>query len=97
MEKQPNGAPLATDKHKGGQIATDHWISKGKKKIAIVNGRPNSVGGFACFFLQITVKGFTDALKQRGLSIPVGCNIEVPNYSREDGVRRCQSSDRYRC
>ncbi len=78
---------LATDNYKGGQIAAEHFISKGKKKIAIVNGRPNSVGGFAGnYCAKLRLKGFTDALKQRGLSIPVGCNIEVPNYSREDGV-----------
>jgi LacI family transcriptional regulator len=88
LDGEATGAStLATDNYKGGQIAAEHFISKGRKKIAIVNGRPNSVGGFAGnYCARLRLKGFTDALKQRGLSIPVGCNIEVPNYSREDGV-----------
>jgi LacI family transcriptional regulator len=86
-EEAAGASTLATDNYKGGQIAAEHFISKGKKKIAIVNGRPNSVGGFAGnYCARLRLKGFNDALKQKGLSIPVGCNIEVPNYSREDGV-----------
>ena len=86
-EEAAGASTLATDNYKGGQIAAEYLISKGRKKMAIVNGRPNSVGGFAGnYCARLRLKGFTDALKQKGLSIPVGCNIEVPNYSREDGV-----------
>ena len=86
-EEAAGASTLATDNYKGAQIAAEHLISKGRKKIAIVNGRLNSVGGFAGnYCAKLRLKGFSDALKQKGLSIPAGCNIEVPNYSREDGV-----------
>jgi LacI family transcriptional regulator len=86
-EEAAGASTLATDNYKGGQIAAEHFISKGRKKIAIVNGRPHAVGGFAGnYCARLRLKGFSDALKQKGFSIPVGCNIEVPNYSREDGV-----------
>jgi len=32
------------------------------------------------------LKGFQQALKTKGLSVPQGCMIEVPQYSREDGI-----------
>ena len=68
-------------------MAAEHLIAKGRKKIAIVNGRPFSEGKLSGnYCARLRLKGFTDALKQKGLSIPVGCNIVVPNYSREDGV-----------
>jgi DNA-binding LacI/PurR family transcriptional regulator len=86
-EEAPGASTIATDNYKGGQIAAEHFISKGRKKIAIVNGRPNAfrnLSGNYCAKLRL--QGFSDALKQKGLSIPAGCNIEVPNYSREDGI-----------
>jgi LacI family transcriptional regulator len=86
-EEAAGASTLATDNYKGGQIAAEHLISKGRKKIAIVNGRPHAVGGFAGnYCARLRLKGFSDALKLKGLTIPAGCNIEVPNYSREDGV-----------
>lgn len=86
-EEAVGASTLATDNYKGGQIAAEYLISKGRKKIAIVNGRPHSVGSLVGnYCARLRLKGFSDALKQKGLSVPVGCNIEVPNYSREDGV-----------
>jgi DNA-binding LacI/PurR family transcriptional regulator len=86
-EEAAGASTLATDNYTGGQIAAEHLISKGRKKIAIVNGRSHSVGGFAGnYCARLRLKGFSDALKLKGLTIPAGCNIEVPNYSREDGV-----------
>ena len=88
LDEEANGAStLATDNYKGGQIAAEHLILKGRKKIAIVNGRSYAGGGFSGnYCARLRLKGFSDALKQKGLTIPAGCNIEVPNYSREDGV-----------
>jgi DNA-binding LacI/PurR family transcriptional regulator len=86
-EEAAGASTLATDNYKGGQIAAEHLISKGRKKIAIVNGRTYAVGSFTGnYCARLRLKGFSDALKQKGLSIPAGCNIEVPNYSREDGL-----------
>jgi len=88
LDGETQGAStIATDNYTGGHIAAEYLISKGRKKIAIVNGRPHAVGGFAGnYCARLRLNGFSDALKQKGLSIPAGCNIEVPNYSREDGV-----------
>ncbi len=86
-EEAAGASTLATDNTMGGQIAAEHFISKGRKKIAIVNGRSQSVGSLAGnYCARLRFKGFSDALKQKGLSIPVGCNIIASNYSREDGV-----------
>ena len=46
-EEAAGASTLATDNYKGGQIAAEDFISKGRKKIAIVNGRTFSVGGLA--------------------------------------------------
>ena len=86
-EEAPGATTLATDNFMGGQLAAEHLISKGKKKIAIVNGRARTVGNLAGnYCARLRLKGFSEALKRKGLSIPPGCEIEVPNYSREDGV-----------
>jgi LacI family transcriptional regulator len=88
LDEEARGATtLATDNNKGGHIAAEHLMSKGKKKIGIVNGRIQASGIYAGnYCAKLRFEGFRDALKQRGLAIPVGCTIEVPNYSREDGV-----------
>jgi DNA-binding LacI/PurR family transcriptional regulator len=86
-EEAAGASTLATDNYKGGQIAAEHLISKGKKRIAIVNGRAHAEGIYAGnYCARLRLKGFSDALRRKGLSIPPGCEIEVPNYSREDGV-----------
>jgi LacI family transcriptional regulator len=86
-EEAPGASTLATDNYMGGQLAAEYFISKGKKKIAIVNGRARAVGNLSGnYCARLRFKGFSEALKHKGLSIPIGCEIEVPNYSREDGV-----------
>ena len=74
---------IATDNFMGGRIAGQYLISKGKKKIAIVTGRTQVKGGYNA---EQRLKGFQEALRVKGLSIPHGCAIEVMNYSREDGI-----------
>jgi LacI family transcriptional regulator len=88
LDEEARGATtLATDNYKGGRIAAEHLIAKGRKKIGIVNGRAQSSGGFSGnYCAKLRFDGFRDALKQSGLSIPAGCTVEVPNYSREDGL-----------
>jgi LacI family transcriptional regulator len=88
LDEETDGAStIATDNFLGGQIAGKHLVSKGKKKFAIVNGRSKSEGNFAGNYnARLRLEGYKDALKQHGFSIPVGCMVEVPNYSREDGV-----------
>jgi LacI family transcriptional regulator len=88
LDEEAEGAStLATDNDAGGHIATEHLISKGRKKIAIVNGRVQAMANYAGnYCARLRLHGFQEALKFHGLSVPVGCEIEVPNYSREDGV-----------
>jgi LacI family transcriptional regulator len=88
LDEEAKGAStIATDNYKGGQIAAEHLISTGRKKIGIVTGRIQSGAGFAGNYnARLRLDGFKGALRQSGLSIPAGCALEVPNYSREDGV-----------
>jgi DNA-binding LacI/PurR family transcriptional regulator len=67
----------------GGRIAGEYLISKNRKKMAIVTGRTQGKGGYNA---DQRLKGFQQALRTKGLSIPQGCMIEVPQYSREDGI-----------
>jgi len=78
---------IAADNAAGGRMAAEHLISKGKKKIAIVTGRTQSSANLGGNYnARLRLDGFKEILRQHGLSIPPGCAIEVPNYSREDGV-----------
>jgi LacI family transcriptional regulator len=88
VDEEARGAStIATDNYKGGQIAAEHLISKGRKKIGIVSGRVQSTANFVGQYnARLRFDGFKAALKQNGLSIPAGCTFEVANYSREDGV-----------
>jgi DNA-binding LacI/PurR family transcriptional regulator len=74
---------VSIDNFKGGLIAGDYLISKGKKKIAIITGRTKVKGGYKA---ELRLKGFQQALKAKRLSLPQGYVIDVPHYSREDGV-----------
>jgi LacI family transcriptional regulator len=82
-EEAAGVSTIATDNFKGGRIAGEYLISKGRKKIAIVTGRTQVKGGYNAV---LRLKGFQQALKAKGLSIPQGCVMEVMHYSREDGV-----------
>ncbi|MBN1397113.1 MAG: substrate-binding domain-containing protein [Bacteroidetes bacterium] len=86
-EEAAGASTVSTDNLAGGHIAGEYLISKGKKKIAIVNGKTVSSGNHAGNYnARLRLDGFRDALKHAGLTIPLGCDIEAPNYSREDGV-----------
>jgi LacI family transcriptional regulator len=74
---------IAIDNVKGGYIAGEYLVGKGKKKIAIITGRTKVKGGYNA---EQRLKGFQQALNEKGLSIQPGCTMEVLHYSREDGV-----------
>ena len=82
-EETAGVSTIVTDNCMGGRIAGEYLISKGKRKIAIVSGRTQVKGGYNA---DQRLKGFQQALSAGRLSIPQGCIIEVPHYSREDGV-----------
>jgi LacI family transcriptional regulator len=82
-EEGPGMSTIATDNFMGGRIAGEYLVAKGRKKIAIVSGRTQLKGSYNA---EQRLKGFQQALKAKGLSIPQGCMIEVINYSREDGI-----------
>jgi DNA-binding LacI/PurR family transcriptional regulator len=75
---------VAVDNFVGGRIAGEYLVKKGRKKIAIVSGKTKVSGGYNA---AQRLKGFQQALSVSKLSIPQGCTIEVPEYSREDGVQ----------
>jgi DNA-binding LacI/PurR family transcriptional regulator len=82
-EEEVGVSSITTDNFMGGRIAGEYLISKDRKKIAIVTGRTQVKGGLNA---EQRLKGFQQALKAKGLSVPQGCMIEVMHYSREDGV-----------
>jgi LacI family transcriptional regulator len=82
-EEGPGMSTIATDNFMGGRIAGEYLVAKGRKKIAIVSGRTQLKGSYNA---EQRLKGFQQALRAKGLSIPQGCTIEVPEYSREDGI-----------
>jgi LacI family transcriptional regulator len=82
-EKTPGVSTITTDNYMGGRIAGDYLVSKGRKRIAIVTGRTKVKGGLNA---EQRLKGFQEALKAKGISVPQGCVIEVIHYSREDGI-----------
>jgi LacI family transcriptional regulator len=84
LDEEASGvSTIATDNCMGGRIAGEYLISKGRKKIAIVSGRTQVKGGYNA---EQRLKGFQQALNAGRLSIPPRCMIEVPHYSREDGI-----------
>jgi len=82
-EETTGVSTITTDNSMGGRIAAEYLISKGKKKIAIVSGRTNVQGGYNA---EQRLKGFQQALKVKGISLPQGYMMEVMHYSREDGI-----------
>jgi LacI family transcriptional regulator len=82
-EEVPGVSAITTDNFVGGRIAGEYLVSKGRKRIAIVTGRTQLKGGYNA---EQRLKGFQQALKAGRLTVPPGCIIEVPQYSREDGV-----------
>jgi LacI family transcriptional regulator len=82
-EEAAGVSTIAADNVVGGRMAGDYLIKKGRKKIAIITGRTDVKGGLNA---EQRLKGFQQALSAGKLLIPHGCIIEVPDYSREDGV-----------
>jgi DNA-binding LacI/PurR family transcriptional regulator len=82
-EETAGVSSITTNNRLGGQIAGEYLIAKGRKKIAIVSGKTQVQGGYNA---EQRINGFQQALSAGKLSIPQGCMIEVPHYSREDGV-----------
>jgi len=82
-EEMAGVSTITTDNFLGGRIAGEYLVKKGRKKIAIVSGRTHVKGGYNA---EQRLKGFQQALNAGRLLIQPGCMIEVPDYSREDGV-----------
>jgi LacI family transcriptional regulator len=82
-EEAEGASTIMIDNFEGGKIAGDYLVSKGRKKIAIVSGRMHVKGGLNA---EERFRGFQQALQNKGLSIPPHCTVEVPHYSRDDGV-----------
>ena len=82
-EETTDVSTITTDNYAGGLIAGDYLAKKGKKKIAIVTGRTNVKGGLNA---EQRLKGFQQALKAKGISLPQEYVVEVMHYSRNDGI-----------
>ena len=82
-EEAAGVSTITIDNYKGGHMAGEYLAGKGKKKIAIVTGRTKIQGGYNA---ERRLRGFQQALKEKGLSLPNGYVIEIKYYSREDGI-----------
>ena len=82
-EEAAGVSTIAIDNVKGGRIAGEYLIGKGKTKIAIVTGMTKVKGGYNA---EKRLIGFQQTLKDKGLSLPQGYVIEVMYYSREEGI-----------
>ena len=82
-EETAGVSTITTDNRLGGQIAGEHLIAKGRKKIAIVSGKTQVQGGYNA---EQRIKGFQQALSAGKLSLLPEYMIEVIHYSREEGI-----------
>jgi LacI family transcriptional regulator len=82
-EEMPDVSVITTDNYKGGHIAGEYLADKGRRKIAVVAGRMKVRGGYNA---EQRVKGCQHALAEKGLPLPEERIIEVPHYSRDDGL-----------
>jgi len=82
-EETAGVSTITTDNRLGGQIAGEHLIAKGRKKIAIVSGKTQVQGGYNA---EQRIKGFQQALSAGKLSLLPDYMIEVIHYSREEGI-----------
>jgi DNA-binding LacI/PurR family transcriptional regulator len=74
---------ISTDNWAGGRLAGEYLASKGRQRIAVITGRTQIKGGYNA---DQRLQGLRQALAAKGLTVPDGCAIEVPHYSRDDGV-----------
>ncbi|UCG87929.1 MAG: substrate-binding domain-containing protein [Gemmatimonadota bacterium] len=82
-EEMPGVSVITTDNYRGGYIAGEYLADNGRKELAVVAGRMKVRGGYNA---EQRVKGFQAALRERGLLVPPERVIEVPHYSRSDGL-----------
>jgi LacI family transcriptional regulator len=65
---------VGADDHKMGEIATEHLLSTGKKRIAHIRGPENNVG-------QGRLEGYRDALRKRGIASPEDYILTPPTLT----------------
>lgn len=67
--------------YKAGELATEHLISEGCRRIAHIRGPETSVG-------NSRAEGYLDTLARRGLSLPEGYIVSCGDASDSDGETR---------
>jgi LacI family transcriptional regulator len=75
---------IKLDNEKGGFIATDYLIKKGRTKVGLVLGK--LVGELGGQNALERIKGYKDALMMHGISFNQERVLEVEGYSFEDGI-----------
>ncbi len=84
VDEQAEGAStVASDNFAGGYAAGRHLAEIGRRHIVIVAGRMRVAGGYNALRRAM---GFEKALAEHGLPFSMDEVIEVPNYSRQDGL-----------
>jgi DNA-binding LacI/PurR family transcriptional regulator len=82
-EEMEGVSTITVDNLMGGYLAGEYLIKKGRKRIGIVSGKTQVMGGFNA---EQRLKGFQKALNAGKLSLPPSYIIEVDHYSREEGL-----------
>jgi LacI family transcriptional regulator len=84
IDEQVEGfTTITTDNLSGGQLAGEHLIGIGRKKLAIISGRLSVEGSFNA---QQRLAGFKRALASRGVRFYEECSAEVISYSYNEGA-----------
>lgn len=82
-EEATGVSTVAVNNFKGGQIAGQYLVQRGRKKIGIVSGKTEVKGGYNA---KQRLKGFQQALTANQVKFWQGCSFEVVHYSKEDGL-----------
>jgi DNA-binding LacI/PurR family transcriptional regulator len=82
-EEAPGVSTVASDNVAGGYLAGAHLVARGRTRFAVVLGHHNEAGDMNS--IQ-RLKGFEQALAEKGLRLPPERVIRVPDYTRKDGV-----------
>ncbi len=79
----PGASTVASDNAKGGYIAGQHLLEQGRRSLALVFGGPRARNDYNA---EQRMRGFENALRERGVALAPANVVDAPDYSRKDGV-----------
>ena len=79
-ERAEGASTVASDNLKGGYLAGQHLVRKGRRSLAVVTGPVRDYNAMQ------RMRGVANALSEGGLPLPADGVIEAPAYSYHDGL-----------